>query len=219
MGDNRSVLNREEHRIQANVTSMAKLAGDAITRAVDSLMSQNADVAQNVVDGDARINELRRLIEQECLQALALQQPMAGDLRQIIASLQIAGELERIADHGKDIAAIVLGMDASQFDGPMDRIAEMEDLCQNMLVRVMEAYENRDPALARAAAEEDGALDDLDEQTVSTLMMRLMTEPDVCMHATHLLWIAYHLERVGDRVTNIAERVVFMVQAETPDLD
>ena len=219
MTDPRSVLNREENRIRANVLSMAALARDAVARAVDSLMSQNAELAEQVVGDDARINTLRRVVEQECLQALALQQPMAGDLRQIIASLQIAGELERIADHGKDVAAIVLGMDASQFDGPMDRIAEMEDICQNMLLRVTEAYENRDPALARAAAEEDSALDELDEQAVSTLMMKLMSEPDVCMHSTHLLWIAYHLERVGDRVTNIAERIVFMVQAETPDLD
>ena len=91
------------------------------------------------------------------MQALALQQPVARDLREIVASLQIAGELERIADHGKDIAAIVLGMDGSQFDGPMDRIAEMEDICQNMLIRVMEAYENRDVALARAAAADDNS--------------------------------------------------------------
>ena len=162
---------------------------------------------------------MTRIVEQECLEALALQQPVARDLREILASLQIAGELERIADHAKDIAAIVLGMDASQFDGPMARIAEMEDLCQDMLTRVMEAFENRDAKLARAAADTDNEIDDLDEQAVSSLMMRLMTEPDVRMHATHLLWIAYHLERIGDRVTNIAERVVFMVNAETPDLD
>jgi len=219
MTDIRSVLHREEKQIHANVMAMARLAGEALAKAVDSLMSQNAEVAQTVVDDDAQVNALRRLVEQECLTALALQQPVARDLREIIASLQIAGELERIADHAKDVAAIVLGMDGTQFDGPMDRIAGMEDLCQNMLVRAMEAYENRDAALARAAAEDDNAVDELDEQAVSTLMMQLMTEPDVCMHATHLLWIAYHLERVGDRVTNIAERVVFMVNAETPDLD
>ena len=219
MKDPRVKLAREEHRIHANILSMAKLAGEAVSKAVQSLMSQNAELAQAVVDEDGKVNALHRLLEQECLEALALQQPMARDLRTIIASLQIASELERIADHGKGIAAIVLGMDGSQFDGPMDRIAEMEDLCQTMLVRVMEAYDNADTELARLAAEDDNALDDLDEQAVSTLMMRLMTEPDVCMHATHLLWIAYHLERVGDRITNIAERVVFMVKAETPDLD
>jgi phosphate transport system protein len=219
MRDIRVVLEREERQIHDNVMAMAKLAAEALEKATDSLMSQNAELAEAVVGEDAQINALMRIVENECLEALALQQPVARDLRAIIASLQIATDLERIADHGKSIASIVLGMDGSSFDGPLDRIAEMEDTCQNMLTRVMEAYENRDAALARAAAADDNTVDDLDEQAVSSLMMKLMTAPDVGMHATHLLWIAYHLERVGDRVTNIAERVVFMVSAETPDLD
>ncbi len=219
MSDVRVVLDREEKQIHDNVMAMAVLAGEALAKATDSLMSQNAELAQEVVAADLKINALMRIVENECLEALALQQPVARDLREIIASLQIAGDLERIADHGKSIASIVLGMDGSSFHGPLDRIAEMEDTCQNMLTRVMEAFENRDPNLAVAAAADDNRVDDLDEQAVSSLMMRLMTEPDKGMHATHLLWIAYHLERVGDRVTNVAERVVFMVNAETPDLD
>lgn len=219
MTDPRIQLAREEKQIHTNVIGMAKLAAQAMEKASDALMSQSAQLAQEVVDDDAKINAMMRVVEQECLEALALQQPVARDLREVVASLQVAGELERIADHAKDIAAIVLGMDGSQFDGPMAHLAEMEDLCQDMLTRVMEAFENRDIALARAAADTDNQVDDLDEQTVSSLMMKLMTGPDVGMHATHLLWIAYHLERVGDRITNIAERVVFMVNAETPDLD
>ena len=218
MSDPRTQLAREEKLIHTNVIGMARLAAEAMEKATDAVMSQSVELAQAVVDEDAKLNAMMRVVEQECLEALALQQPVARDLREIVASLQIAGELERIADHAKDIAAIVLGMDGSQFDGPMAQIAEMEDICQDMLTRVMEAFENRDTALARAAAESDNAVDDLDEQEVSSLMMQLMTEPDVGMHATHLLWIAYHLERIGDRITNIAERVVFMVNAETPEL-
>lgn len=219
MSDVRIALEREEKQIHDNVMAMAVLAGEAVAKATDSLMSQNAEIAQEVVDADSKVNALMRIVENECLEALALQQPVARDLREIIASLQIAGDLERIADHGKSIASIVLGMDSTSFDGPLDRIAEMEDTCQNMLTRVMEAFENRDSSLAVAAAADDNRVDDLDEQAVSNLMMQLMTKPDQGMHATHLLWIAYHLERIGDRVTNVAERVVFMVSAETPDLD
>jgi phosphate transport system protein len=218
MSDPRIQLAREEKLIHKNVIGMAKLAAAAMEKATDALMSQSAQLAQEVIDEDARVNAMMRVVEQECLEALALQQPVARDLREIIASLQVAGELERIADHAKDIAAIVLSMDGSQFGGPMAHLAEMEDLCQDMLTRVVEAFENRDTALARAAAESDDQVDDLDEQTVSSLMMKLMTAPDIGMHATHLLWIAYHLERIGDRITNIAERVVFMVNAETPEL-
>ena len=100
----------------------------------------------------------------------------------------------------------------------MQQIAEMGVLSCAMLAEVMEAVSNKDDALARHAAESDSQMDDLDREAVSSLMMTLISQPDASMHNTHLLWIAYHLERVGDRVTNIAERVVFMVTNDTPDL-
>lgn len=212
------VLDRQEVQIHTNMLGMAKLAEQALAAAMDSLMSQNAELAEQVVEGDLQINTLLRVIENECLQAIALHQPVAADLRDIIASLQVATEIERIADHAKDIAKIVLGMDPGDFSGPIDRLEEMNDLCVNMFTRVMEAYGNRDADLALAAAAEDSSVDELDQQAKSSLMMQLMTGADSTMHATHLLWIAYHLERIGDRVTNIAERVVFMVTAETPEL-
>jgi phosphate transport system protein len=211
-------LDRQEVQIHHNLLGMARLAEQALASAMDSLMSQNAGLALQVVEEDARINAMLHVIENECIETLALQQPVAGDLRDIVASLQIATEVERVADHAKDIAKIVLDMEPGDFSGPLAHLAQMHDLCGNMLTRVMEAYDNRDADLARAAADDDREVDDLDEEAASSLMMRLMTSPDPSMHATHLLWIAYHLERVGDRVTNIAERVVFMVTAQTPEL-
>lgn len=218
MTEARPMLDREEFKIHDNVLKMAKITQDAMEQALDSLKCQDADLAQRVVEQDQQINELLRIVEHECLETLALQQPVAHDLRDIISSMQIAAEVERIADHAKDVAKIVLGMDPADFSGPMDRIADMGDLCVNMFTRVVEAYENRDDRLARTAAEEDGQLDDLDEEASSSLLMQLMSEPDRNMRATHLLWIAYHLERVGDRITNMAERVVFMATSETPEL-
>lgn len=218
MTEPRRASNREEHQIHENVSKMARLAGEALEQAMDSLMSQNVTLAQQVVARDSQLNTLLRVIETECMEVLALQRPTADGLREIVSGIQVATELERIADHAKDVAKIVLGMDPEDFSGPMDRISSMGDICINMLIRVMEAYENRDEALARAAAEEDCVVDELDEEAASSLMMQLMTQPDPTMHATHLLWIAYHLERTGDRISNIAERVVFMVTGETPEL-
>jgi phosphate transport system protein len=218
MTEPRRVLDREEVQIHRNLLNMSRLTAEALQHALESLLSQNAELAQKVIEEDVQINAMLRVIENECLRALALQQPVANDLRDIVSSMQIAAEVERVADHAKGIAKIVLGMDAGDFSGPMDRISSMGDICTNMLTRVMEAYDNRDEALARAAAEEDQDVDELDEEACSSLMMKLMTEPDPTMHCTHLMWIAYHLERIGDRVTNIAERVVFMVSAETPEL-
>lgn len=212
------LLARAEAQVHKNLFSMANKARHALEQAMDALKTQDAELAQQVVEADLQQNHLMRIIERECLEILATLEPKAGDLREVVASLQISAELERIADHAKSIANIVLGMDATDFSGPMDRIASMGDLCQNMLLQVMEAYENLDATLAEHVAEHDQQVDELDEEASASLMMTLMTSADTTMHATHLLWVAYHLERIGDRITNIAERVVFMVTADTPSL-
>lgn len=212
------LLTRAEAQVHQNLFTMTDKAHKSLEQAMEALKTQNADLAQDIVNADLQQNHLMRIIERECLQILATLEPKAGDLREVIASLQISTELERIADHAKSIANIVLGMDPSDFSGPMDRLAAMGDLCQTMLVQVIEAYENMDTELANHVADHDKQIDELDEEACSSLMMTLMTSADTSMHCTHLLWIAYHLERIGDRITNIAERVVFMVTAETPDL-
>jgi len=218
MSGSHHMLLQEENLIHDNLMKMASIAAGELENAMAALMSQRAELAQSVVDDDNDLNTLCRIVETECLHALALRQPVANDLREVVGSLQIAGELERIGDHAKDIAKIVLGMDPSDFSGPMSQISQMGDLSCKMLEQVMEAVSNKDEALARLAAEEDSEMDSLDNEAVSSLLMKIMSQPDVTMHSTHLLWIAYHLERVGDRVTNIAERVVFMVTNDTPDL-
>lgn len=213
------LLMHAEAQVHDNLFTMANLAGKSLELAMESLKTQDAEKAESVVSQDQKQNNLHRIIEHECLEILATLEPRASDLREVIASLQIAGELERIGDHAKSIANIVLCMDPSDFSGPMDRLADMGDLCQTMLVQAMEAYTNVDAELAETTAECDNQMDELDEAASSSLMMTLMTSTDKTMHTTHLLWIAYHLERIGDRVTNIAERVVFMVTAETPELN
>ncbi|WP_293646254.1 phosphate signaling complex protein PhoU [Thiolapillus sp.] len=212
------LLARAEAQIHQNLFTMTNKAHQSVEQAMEALKTQNAELAQTVVNEDLQQNHLMRIIEKECLQILATLEPKAGDLREVVASLQISTELERISDHAKDIANIVLGMDPSDFSGPMDRLAAIGDLCQTMLVQVMEAYENLDVKLAEHVALHDQRVDELDEEASSSLMMTLMNSADTSMHCTHLLWIAYHLERIGDRITNIAERVTFMVTAETPEL-
>ena len=201
------------------ILEMYRLANDAVENSIESLMSQDVVTAESVEKDDTKINTLYRQVEEECMLLIATQQPMARDLLEIIASLQISGELERIGDHAKTIARIVKGMDASDFSGPMDQISEMSYLCRDMCTKVMEAYSNRDADMARECAATDDEIDDLNQLAASNLLINMASQPESAMHATHLLWIAYHLERIGDRINNIAERVVFMVTARTPDLN
>ena len=219
MNDVRVVLAREERAIHDQIQAMARLARTAFDGAVASLRDQNVDQAERIIRSDAEVNALRRQVERECLFAIASQQPVARDLRVIIADLLIASDLERMADHAAGIAKIVLEMDPSDASGPIDKLWRMADVVGDMIDKVWLAYDDGDEALAREVGRLDGEVDDLHEEVLAALVMRLATEPDTSSRATHLLWITHKLERIGDHATNVAERVVFMVTGETPELN
>jgi phosphate transport system protein len=133
--------------------------------------------------------------------------------------LHIAQELERIADYGADIAKIVLELDMQPLADELQPLEQMVSDCTEMLQQVLDAYHAGDQVAARAAAARDSALDALESGVVAHIMERMSSTPKSISRCTRLLWIGHHLERIGDRVTNIAERVVFMITGETPDLD
>lgn len=219
MAKGRHVLSEQESRSREAINQMYEIARNALLQSMESLESQNAFMADDIVKRDVELNDLNREIEQECLIMITTRQPMARDVLEILATLQISSHLERIGDHAKDIANIVKGMDPSDFSGPMNQLSEMASVCNDMFIKVIQAYNDRDENLARVCANEDHDVDDLNHLASSSLLMQLVSQPDVHMHATHLLWIAYHLERIGDLIKNIAERVVFMITSKTPDLD
>ncbi|WP_171816162.1 phosphate signaling complex PhoU family protein [endosymbiont of unidentified scaly snail isolate Monju] len=196
-------------RIQDKLDQMVELARGELELALMALETQAPEQAQAVMERDVGLGQLYRIVEQACLDALA-GEGRSVEAREVVGCLQIAGELVRIGGHARDIAAIVLAMDSADFSGPMEKLSRMGDLVLEMLAQVGEAVTNRDLSLAQRVAAEDREVDELDEETVSSLLMTLMTAPDRSMHSTHLLWIAYHLERIGDRVGNIADRVDFM---------
>jgi phosphate transport system protein len=219
MSDVRRVLAREERAIHSEILELARLAGRAFEEAVESLRLQDAERAGRVIAGDEAVNVLRRRIERECLFAIASQQPVARDLRELVAGLLIASDLERIADHAAGIAKIVREMDPSDLSGPMDKLSQMAVAAGRMLETVTRAYDTADAELARQVGAADTELDDLHEQCLATLVMRLATAADEHSHATHLLWIVHKIERIGDHATNVAERVVFLASGETPELN
>jgi phosphate transport system protein len=219
MSDVRRVLAREERAIHSDILELARLASRAFEEAVESLRLQDAERAGRVIADDQVINVLRRRVECECLFAIASQQPVARDLRELVAGLLIASDLERIADHAAGVAKIVREMDPSDISGPMEKLWQMAAVARRMLEAVARAYDTADAELARQVGAMDTELDDLHEECLATLVMRLATEADVHSHATHLLWIVHKLERIGDHATNIAERVVFLVSGETPELN
>jgi phosphate transport system protein len=219
MGSIRRVLSSEEKQARDRLLSLGQAADRAVKQALLSFRYYDSALAHEVVNGDADINEQQRKIEQGCFTAFALQQPVAHDLRDLVSDMHIASELERIADHAADIGKIVVQMDAAPpqaFAGSIDRLGQET---RRMLASVMSAYEWHDEQRAREAAADDNGVDRLERQITADVLSYLGEHPDQIRSCTHTLWVAHNIERIGDRVTNIAERVVFMATGEYVDLN
>jgi phosphate transport system protein len=215
----RGILDREEADIKNRLLELGRRVDAAVAGAMDCLARRDIAGAAELVAADGEINYEQHAIEQDCLIVLATQQPVAGDLRLLIAEMQIAIELERMADHAADIARMLERMDEDKTCTVPEDVGRMVELCRGMLSRAMQAYGETDEALARAVAADDDAVDAL-EHTIADKLIELMCQgPAEARCAAPLLQITHHVERIGDRATNIAERVVFMHSGEWAELN
>ncbi len=215
----RETFERELQRLQDEVLHLGSMAEQAVQDAVTALRQMDRKAARTIRKGDQQINEKRYLIEQETLVAIATQQPMARDLRLLAAILEIITELERIGDYAKGIAGIVLMLDKEDVEIPKGDLKRMADLGMDMLHRALEAFLARDAEVARAITPEDDKIDDLYNKIYRKLLKQMMADPSTVDNATRMMWAAHNLERMGDRVTNICERIVFVVTGEIKELD
>ena len=168
-----------------------------------------------MVDDDDVIDEEQQAIEDRCIDLIALEAPMAGDLRVLIAAMMVANELERMGDYAEGIAKISVSMGNLPPLKPLIDIPRMADKSVDMLRRSTQAFVNRDVESATAVLLADDEVDDIYEQVYRELLTYMMADPSTIQRATYLLWVAHDLERVADRTTNIAERVIYLVTGET----
>ncbi|MGC8959655.1 MAG: phosphate signaling complex protein PhoU [Chloroflexia bacterium] len=215
----RQSFEQQLQKLQEDVLVLGSMVENAITEAVAALKRRDLEASRRLVLADREINEKRFAIEAECLTLIATQQPLAGDLRTIAAVLEIATELERIGDYAKGIARISLMIGTEPLVKPLIDIPRMAEKTRDMLHRALEAFIRRDAAAARAIPEEDSEIDALYNQVYRELLTYIIADPRTIDGATHLLWAAHNLERTGDRVTNICERVIFTVTGEMTELD
>jgi phosphate transport system protein len=215
----RSALDREFGEINDDLLRLHKLVDQAIARSLESLKRRDAALALQVIDEDAEVNDLRFKIEEACLALIATQQPAASDLRAIIAAMHMVVEMERMADHASGIAKTVILMGDEPLLKPLIDIPRMADLARQMLSDSLKAYADRDPNLAKSVAVQDDEMDGLYQAIFDELVEIMSKTPDSAPRATYLLWCAHNLERIGDRVTNIAERVVFVTTGDMEELN
>jgi phosphate transport system protein len=210
MTQTRGTLDKELGKIQDRVLNLGSLLEEAIRNSVAALKERNVELARQVVANDVRLNEMRYAIEEQCLTVIATQQPVAGDLRMIIAAMHVAIEMERMGDHAEGIAHLVIRMADEPLLKPLIDIPRMADIACDMLQSSLHAFLSQDTAAARKAAERDEEIDNLYQQVMRELLTYMIQDPTTINRGTYLLWVAHNLERIGDRVTNISERVVFL---------
>jgi phosphate transport system protein len=187
--------------------------------AVTALVERDLEEAERIVADDREINRRRYAIEEDCLSLIAMHQPAAKDLRLIAGMLEISTELERIGDYAKGISKINLMMGPEPFVKPLIDIPRMCDLASDMLARALDAFVQQDVEAARSIPQEDDVLDELYNTVNRHLISMILKDPTVIDHANYLSWVAHNLERAGDRVTNICERVVYTVTGEFVEFD
>lgn len=207
----RAALDDGLARLQRDLRSLSSLVDVSIERSVRALGRLDRQLADTVIAEDRQINTLRFQIEDRALHLIATQQPIAGDLRQIVAIIHVVVELERIGDYCAGIAKIVLRHGEQPLLKPLVDIPRMATLVREMLRLATDAFVARDAAAAEAVAARDDEVDALYDQVYRELLTFMLDDPRTIDRATWLIWVAHNLERIGDRVQNVCERTLFEV--------
>ncbi|MGB7573436.1 MAG: phosphate signaling complex protein PhoU [Thermodesulfobacteriota bacterium] len=204
---------KQLEELKENLLKMATLVEGAIDNAVQSLVKTDSGLAQKAFEAEDRINTMDIAINTECLNLLALRQPMAADLRFITSALKIITDLERMGDQAVNIAERAISLNREPQLKPYIDIPRMAEIAQSMLKDVLHAFVNRDSKLARSVCEMDDLVDGLNDQVVRELLTYMTSDPKTIKSAMHLMIVSRCLERIADHATNIAEDVIFIVDA------
>ena len=215
----RGDFDRSLTALQDDLLTLGSMVEKAIARSIDSLKNRDLELSRQVVLDDDLIDKKRFAIEEECVELIAMQQPMAGDLRILIAVLHIAVELERMGDYAEGIGKISIMMGSEPPLKPLIDIPRMAEKSMDMLRRSLDSLVHRDAEAALRVCNDDDEVDALYEQVYRELLMFMLQDPKTVQRATHLLWVAHDLERIADRATNVAERVIFLVTGKLMEIN
>lgn len=215
----REAYERELQRLRDDVARMGERAGEAIHRSVEALRERDVAAAERVIAEDDAIDAQHMDLEQRCMRLLATQQPMARDLRAIAAVFAITIDLERMADHAEGISRAVKRLGSEPPVMALEDIPRMDAQLQEMMRDTLDAFHAQDPVLARRAAAKDDAVDELRNRVLHDLLDLMISDPQTVPRALELLIVARHLERAADHLTNVCERIVYMVTGELRELN
>ncbi|HWG66175.1 MAG TPA: phosphate signaling complex protein PhoU [Rhodanobacteraceae bacterium] len=202
----------ELERLTGEIVAMGELSAVQLEKAIDALGKRDSHAAQCIVDNDDALDSQERRISQDVLRLLALRQPMARDLREVLAALRIASDIERIGDYAANVAKRSMTLNLSAPVPLVAGLSALAEVADEMVRDVLDAYRRRDAAAARVVWERDNQLDTLYTGLFRELLTHMMEDPRSITACSHLLFIAKNIERIGDHATNIAENVWFVVE-------
>ncbi len=207
----------ELQKLDNLIAELGGLAESQLADAVDALVNRDAERAQVIAAADARLDELERKIDELGIDIMIRRQPMASDLRIVIAALKTSSILERIGDYAKNIAKRTIALSQMPAIGSVRSVQRMAELAQSQIKMVLDAYLNRDVELARDVRNRDQEIDSMHTSLFRELLTYMMEDPRNITACTHLLFIAKNLERVGDHATSIAENLLFLIHGAMPE--
>ncbi|MDF2675450.1 MAG: phoU, partial [Clostridiales bacterium] len=203
----RNYFDNELKELHLLMLKMCTVVEEALNNSVHALQHQDIDMAQSVIDGDDVIDDMEAHIEEKCLKLIALQAPMAKDLRFIATAMKIITDLERIADHAVDISKITIRLANEKYIKELIDIPRMGEITTKMVKESIDAYVKQDADKAKVVAQMDDEVDALHKQIFRELLLIMMEDPKKINQATNFLFVSKSLERIGDYVTNICEKI------------
>ncbi len=215
----RENFEKEMELLKKKVLMMGSLVEESISLAVKSLLTRNNELADRVIKMDDQVDRLEREIEDQAIALIAKQQPMAGDLRFIMAAIKIIPELERMADNAVDIAKTVKRIEEKEFIKPLIDIPKMAETTKNMVRKAIEAYIQNDITMAAELEKDDDIVDAYHKQIFRELIALMLENPKTISQANYLIFISSYLERIADRATNIGEITIYQKTGKFPSLN
>lgn len=212
----RTYFEKKLDELTGRLTAMSRMIEELIENALEAIQDEDASKAEAVIMGDREIDATEIEVEEACVELFALQQPMAGDLRRLVAILKINNDLERIGDHAVNIAEAALRLAEKKGEQPLPiELAEAGAIAQGMLQDVLDAFVQGDAGKARAVLERDDRVDRLHESHLRSAITWMMESPQDIGTALSFILVGRNIERVADLATNIGEDVVYLVEGKT----
>lgn len=207
-------FDKELKKLKGKILGMGGMVEEQMANAIKALVDRDSDLSRQVIANDHRVNAMDVEIDEDCLGLIALHQPTAGDLRLITTAMKISTELERMSDLAENIAERAIELNEEPQLKPYIDIPRMAEHAQRMVKEALDAFVNRDAALARKVCGDDDFVDNLTHQIFRELLTYMIEDPHSIARAVRITFVSKYLERVADHATNVAELVVYLVEGK-----